>query len=182
MSAAKGCKMLKQIKELNQELGQDTLSPEERSVKQARLKALTKKYEASRAALPQPAVRSAKEIEAALKEIPTAELDPGTHKFVLVKVEFNEEDFYFVRAKDYAKYHYMAAEPLVERLMEIGIPHASIEIPGGGRCRNNESRRDILVYGYSNQYGQPPMERVVMTIKSDSKYAGCSCSYSLEGY
>eukprot|EP01056_Protomagalhaensia_sp_Gyna25_P000622 Protomagalhaensia_sp_Gyna_25__621@NODE_1292_length_1977_cov_105_614035_g1031_i0_p2_GENE_NODE_1292_length_1977_cov_105_614035_g1031_i0NODE_1292_length_1977_cov_105_614035_g1031_i0_p2_ORF_typecomplete_len183_score44_26Ocnus/PF05005_15/1_2e19_NODE_1292_length_1977_cov_105_614035_g1031_i07981346 len=182
MSAAKGCKMLRQIKELNQELGQDTLSPEERSTKQARLRALTKKYEATKATLPPPAVRTVKEIEAALKEIPAVELDSGIHKFVLVKVGFNDQDFYFVRAKDYAKYHYMAAEPLIERLLEMGIPHASIEIPGGGRCRYSDTRHEIFVYGYSNQYGQPPMERVVMTVKSDPKYTGCNCSFSLEGY
>eukprot|EP01055_Gregarina_sp_Pseudo9_P000047 Gregarina_sp_Pseudo_9__46@NODE_102_length_4267_cov_34_192526_g94_i0_p3_GENE_NODE_102_length_4267_cov_34_192526_g94_i0NODE_102_length_4267_cov_34_192526_g94_i0_p3_ORF_typecomplete_len185_score28_88Ocnus/PF05005_15/1_2e17DUF1515/PF07439_11/0_026ORF6C/PF10552_9/0_043OmpH/PF03938_14/0_24WEMBL/PF05701_11/0_27_NODE_102_length_4267_cov_34_192526_g94_i029353489 len=184
MSVAKGCKLLQEIKGLNEELqNNETLSDAQRQQIQSKLTKLYAKYEATKTSNQAVPKKSKEEILKLLDATPVAELDEGTHKFVLVQLEFDNRYFHFVRAKEYAKYHYMAAEPLVERLMQVvGVPQENIEIPGGGRCQMDAAARKVFVYGYSNQYGQPPMGRVVQTIKADPKFEGWDVTYSLDGY
>eukprot|EP01054_Gregarina_sp_Poly1_P007429 Gregarina_sp_Poly_1__7428@NODE_4121_length_724_cov_127_082192_g2701_i0_p1_GENE_NODE_4121_length_724_cov_127_082192_g2701_i0NODE_4121_length_724_cov_127_082192_g2701_i0_p1_ORF_typecomplete_len185_score24_69Ocnus/PF05005_15/1_9e18KxDL/PF10241_9/0_2DUF445/PF04286_12/0_16LzipperMIP1/PF14389_6/0_35SpoIIIAH/PF12685_7/0_5V_ATPase_I/PF01496_19/0_76Borrelia_REV/PF03978_13/1_2_NODE_4121_length_724_cov_127_082192_g2701_i0105659 len=184
MSATKRHKLLKEINKLNEELQNDTdLSETRRHEIQVKLKKLTEKYEAAKNIEPQINCHDAEKTAELLRNTPVAELDEGTHKFVLVQVEHEDNFYYFVRAKSYAKYHYMAADPLVEHLMEVvGVKYHAIEIPGGGRCQVIGKEKKVFVYGYSNQYGQAPMGRVVQTIASDPKYQGWNITYSLEGY
>eukprot|EP01053_Blabericola_migrator_P003601 Blabericola_migrator_1__3600@NODE_2072_length_3324_cov_139_459625_g1312_i0_p2_GENE_NODE_2072_length_3324_cov_139_459625_g1312_i0NODE_2072_length_3324_cov_139_459625_g1312_i0_p2_ORF_typecomplete_len187_score41_82Ocnus/PF05005_15/8_3e02Ocnus/PF05005_15/1_7e17_NODE_2072_length_3324_cov_139_459625_g1312_i05301090 len=186
MSVSSKCKLLRHIKGLNEELQRvdDPLSEKERKEKQAQLERLYAKYRSvygveTEGGGPQ----SLEEKRKRLLLTPVAELDPGTHKFVLINVQLDDTIYHFVRAKTYAKYHYMAAEPLIEHLVHhVGIPYEDIEVVGGGRCRYDPDANEVFVYGYSNQFGQPPMGRVVETIGADPKYGDCHRSFSLDGY
>lgn len=88
-----------------------------------------------------------------------------------------------MRSKDYAEYHYMAAEPLQLELKSIGVKKSVFEIPGtigandyettetSGGGRLTKKGKKISVFGESHQFGRAPMDTVVTTVKADPKYS-----------
>lgn len=118
----------------------------------------------------------------ALNEIPIAEVDFGRNKYVVLRVEPDdvEQTWYFVRAKEYAEYHYMAADPLIAKLFALGLTEEEYEVLGGGRILHEDN--SLFVYGYSNTYGRAPLKRVEMTLHADPKYEHYEITSSEEGY
>ena len=102
-------------------------------------------------------------------------------KYVLIQVSTldNGECKTIVRANKMAGYHKDIYNPVSQDLTDKH--NVSCMVLGGGRIFVNISRKKILVYGYSVDFGKANHEETVNIIK-DGELSDWDITYSDEGY
>ena len=101
---------------------------------------------------------------------PRVQLSPGKNKYVLIKVESNDDAIWFVKSASPKEcggpYHANVAEDLIEWIQAAG--YSNIQVTGGGRIDYNSEKQHAHIYGYSYGYGKGNHEQVAELIASFS--------------
>ncbi|EYC25582.1 hypothetical protein Y032_0011g1286 [Ancylostoma ceylanicum] len=114
-----------------------------------------------------------------LADVPDVDIDPsGTFKYILIKCTDNssKEEKHIVRG--YYKCHFHADILKVAR--EAAGPEFKLKCVGGGRIKHEDQAKEILVYGYSQGYGQADHAVTVDILKK--RYPDYNITFSNEGY
>ncbi|VDK82888.1 unnamed protein product [Litomosoides sigmodontis] len=114
-----------------------------------------------------------------LVDIVDASIDPdGVFKYILIKVieKSSKKDKLIVRGYARCAYH---ADILNETEKELGSDYELLCL-GGGRIKHESKNHAILVYGYSQGYGQADHQKSVDVLKT--KYPNYKITFSNEGY
>ena len=114
------------------------------------------------------------------ERIANVKIDPGRHKYVLIRASCDGTEKYFVTSKQGAHYHQNVAEPFVAKLEEKG--YHDIVVTGGGRIDCDIENRLIKVYGFSYGFGLADHSISRAWILCDPRYQHFSVSISDEGY
>lgn len=124
--------MERKIQALNKQLESCTDEPERHRI-QTELQTLTISRHGGRGQTQHKPQSDLHVVQETLDKIPSVQLDEGSNKFVLIRVRptGSSREWHFVRANSGAKYHYMAAEPLIEELnTQAGLVSDEIEVLG----------------------------------------------------
>ena len=109
----------------------------------------------------------------------------GTFKYVLLDLTLNGVSKRVVRGED--KEYHKGVKQSAERRLNLDLRNKGIVVkcPGGGRIRHisDSNPPSILVYGYSNAYGQGDHAFACELIrKAYPQYGKDQISWSNEGY
>ncbi|KRX03954.1 hypothetical protein PPERSA_12401 [Pseudocohnilembus persalinus] len=133
-------------------------------------------------------------------KIPQVDIEIGTFKYVLLKAEFNEETYYFVRGFKRCPFHANNFQVFIEeleksqlfdsigdlddvQLCKKGDQKIKITCTGGGRIQHDDKDQKIFVYGYSQGYGLAKHEISVEILKKQyQQYPSDNITWSNEGY
>ncbi|XP_043077684.1 14 kDa phosphohistidine phosphatase [Puntigrus tetrazona] len=116
-----------------------------------------------------------------LAKIPEVDLDPnGVFKYVLIRVNSNDDDSYvdIVRGYAWAEYHADIYDRVAGELERGG--GLDCECLGGGRIKHDSAAKKIHVYGYSMGFGRA--KHSVSTEKIKTHYPDYEVTWADEGY
>ncbi|CBZ50122.1 putative 14 kDa phosphohistidine phosphatase [Neospora caninum Liverpool] len=104
-----------------------------------------------------------------LKGLPKVRVEDGVQKYVLIRVDPEQNEtkrfettIYLVRGNPQAEYHYQCALDTIKELESKGI---EAEVQGGGRIECRMKDRQIEIYGHSYQYGRADHSITAQLIK-----------------
>jgi len=121
----------------------------------------------------------------ALVTVPAVDIDEGTFKYVLIKVngapantDASNKCMYLVRGNARGAYHADIFEEFEEEFYKSSKLRA--ECVGGGRIRHTPAKKHIVVYGYSQGYGRADHSLTCKVLKT--KYPNYDIEWNNEGY
>jgi phosphohistidine phosphatase len=118
-----------------------------------------------------------------LSHIPDVEISEGIFKYVLIEVTLEGSSKIIVRGED--KEYHKGVKQSAERRLVLDLRNKGIKTtcPGGGRIRHLVDSKSILVYGFSNAYGQGDHSYACELIKQAyPHYPSEQITWSNEGY
>ncbi|MFH4979926.1 hypothetical protein AB6A40_006635 [Gnathostoma spinigerum] len=113
-----------------------------------------------------------------LSSVRDANIDPqGTFKYILIKVQdkTNKNEKLIVRGYKKCPYHMDIFDETSKEL-----PGYNLECLGGGRIKHDPTKKEILVYGYSQGYGKADHQKSVDILKK--QLPDYKITFSDEGY
>lgn len=126
-----------------------------------------------------------------LSYIPLVILDEeSVYKYIIIKVSYNSDNILFVRGQKRFEYHkeifqnfkkeFSKNKKIIEKYPNIKFTFSCI---GGGRIDCKDSKKNMLIYGYSKSYGQGDhlLTKNIITGFSDN-YKQFIIETSNEGY
>ncbi|CAD6190981.1 unnamed protein product [Caenorhabditis auriculariae] len=114
-----------------------------------------------------------------LSDVPDVEIDPkGVFKYILIKVtdKATDENKFIVRGDHRHTFH----ADIFDATKEATPKDFKLKCVGGGRINHEDSKKDILVYGYSQGYGQADHTISVELLKK--AYPDYNVHFSNDGY
>ena len=128
-------------------------------------------------------MKLASSFSSTLSHIPDVEISEGIFKYVLIEVTLNDISKIIVRGED--KEYHKGVKQSAERRLNLDLRNKGIttKCPGGGRIRHLVDSKSILVYGFSNAYGQGDHAYACDLIKKAyPQYPSEQITFSNEGY
>ncbi|XP_046652644.1 14 kDa phosphohistidine phosphatase-like isoform X2 [Daphnia pulicaria] len=124
-------------------------------------------------------------LPAKLDAIPAVDIDSGRFKYVLIRVDLQDDaetkqefNKVIVRGYNWASFHADIYDKVQEELEAVGF---DTECLGGGRILHDPSKRSIQVYGYSQGFGLA--DHAVTTELLKARYPDYeSITWTNEGY
>lgn len=114
-----------------------------------------------------------------LEDIPSVHIDPGTWKYVQIRLRKDGNEKLVVRAYRGLRFHAENYETAMRKFRPLGIRG---DVIGGGRIKYDPEEKQVSVYGYSKTFGRAVGCNAASAALIENSYPGFQVTWSDEGY